>query len=235
MRIVNLCLFIILLTASSATRANVKTMNISIVNDSPVLLWYKKYIEHAYNLMQYRVAFRQLPAGRGAVEANKGNIDALTIRTSVVEASFPDFVRVPILLAKGKLMLYCQHNIECNEAIVNQTGKTIGTVAGVNVTMLYMADKKANIYEVASGFKVAEMFQKNRLDYILTINSPDFGNYVSIEHGSYQEVTLMEINAYHYIHKRHSKMLPELEKALSAAVKEIGSIPKSFVNRVTNE
>ncbi|WP_286272762.1 hypothetical protein [Thalassotalea hakodatensis] len=206
-------------------------MKISVVNDSPVVLWYKNYVEHAYNHLDFRITFMQLPPGRGAIEANKGNIDALTIRTSLVEHAIPEFIRVPIVLATGKLMLFCQIDVVCDPSIVNQKRKTIGTVAGVNVTKVFMADKKANIYEIASAGKVAEMFSRKRLDYILTITSDDFGSYVDLPEKQYQTAELITIEGYHYLHKRHQALMPDIEKALALAIEDIGPYPKGSINR----
>lgn len=200
-------------------------MKISVVNDSPVVLWYKHYIEHAYNHLDFRITFMQLPSGRAAIEAKKGNIDALTIRTSLVEHAIPEFIRVPVVLAKGKLMLFCQNDVICNTDIVNQKRITIGTIAGVNVTKVFMADKKANTYEVVSATKVAEMFLRKRLDYLLTIISEDFGHYVDLPKSRYQTAELTSLKGFHYLHKRHKTLLPDIEKALAIAIEDIGPYP----------
>lgn len=181
------CLYIslILLTTgiNSAFAENLanKTLSISIVADLPILQWYKKYILFAYHQLNYRVNFIELPSGRGIAEANKGNIDALAIRISDIEPSIPDFIRVPVVLAQGELVLYCQVALPCNKEVVDDPKVTIGIIAGVSNAMLFMQDKRASLYQITNALSLKGMFEDQRLDYILTLDTPEFGNYTAME------------------------------------------------------
>lgn len=202
-----------------------ETLLISVADEGHIVAWYKNYITKAYTELGYRIVYKPLPPGRGHVEAQKGYVDALAIRVSAIENSFPDFIRVPVLLAKGQLMLYCQTDLTCNKDILQDHKNVIGIVSGSNITSQFMKNKVASVYEVRDGLKLAEMFNKQRLNYILTIDSHEFGNYASIDVNKYTSVALAPIEAYHYLHKKHRHLLADVETALIKALNDIGPIP----------
>lgn len=208
------------------------TMNLQIVSDVPIILWYKKYMVKAYSRLNYRVSFIELPAGRGTVEAQKGVNDALTVRISAIEKLFPDYIRIPVLLAEGELVLYCQLHLPCDKDILNDSENIIGINSGGNFTSFFMKNKKASVYQVKNGNKAGLLLTKNRLDYILTIDSPAFGNYVNIVQEDFQRVSLTSFKAYHYLHKRHKELVPQLTQELHTAINEIGPISAEFLESI---
>lgn len=227
------CLYVVLIcfVLGPAKANGQKQMVLSIVNEGHIIQWYKRYMIKTYSDLGYRVIFKQFPPGRGALEANKGEIDGLTIRVSAIEDQFPDFIRVPVLLTQGDLVLYCQLDIPCDVSVLDEKSNIVGIVSGTNITNQYMRKRQASLYEVKDGITVADMFNKKRLNYILTIDTPEFGNYASIPIQHRNAVPLITVKAYHYINIRHKKLLPEILAALENAKRQIGPMPLSYIQQ----
>lgn len=222
-----LVFFILIVCATDWANAQQKkeTLLISTADEGPIIAWYKNYIARAYDKLGIDIDFKFIPTGREGVEAEKGYVDALTIRVSSAESSFSDFIRVPVILSKGELSLYCQKDVHCDSDVLMRPNVTIGVVSGSNASTFYMKDKAAHLYHVKSGKALAELLYRQRFKYIISIDSPDFGNYASIDPNTYSKVKLTNIEAYHYLHKKHQDLLPKVTLALQEAIKEIGPLP----------
>lgn len=230
-KVITLSLLVVWMNCSNLAQAS-NTFIISIVDEGKVVSWYKHYLTKAYSELGYRLVYKPMPPGRGQLEAQKGYVDALAIRVSAIESSFLDFIRVPVFLAKGKLMLYCQIDVPCLKHILNEQRYVVGIVSGSNITSVFMKGKSASIYEVVDGIKLAEMFNRKRLNYILSIDSEDFGNYAAIDTNNFSSEPLVSIEAYHYLHKKHLDKLLEIESALHNALNSLGPIPKAYLENM---
>ena len=211
---------------SDISTSDSKILTISVVPDITALDWFKQYVLLAYKKIGYRVIFKDLPLERSNDLAKKDQLDAMLVRLSAIEKSIPDFVRVPVVFAKGNINLYCQKGLVCNEDVLNNNENIIGVFAGVNITKQIMENKTANVFEVSSIAAASKMFQKKRLQYLISIDKTDLGYYISDNPDNYEKAFLMEYEAFHYLHNKHTTLLPELTKALDVAVQEVGPMTK---------
>ncbi|GHF91022.1 hypothetical protein [Thalassotalea marina] len=219
--------------AEQATQRN-ETLLFSVADEGQIIAWYKHYIVRTYEKIGFDVDFELIPTGREGVEAEKGYVDGLTIRVSLAELSFPHFKRVPVPLSRGELSMYCQHGVKCTREVLMTRNVTVGVVSGSNASTYYMKDKAARLYHVKNGEVLAELLHKKRIDYIISIDSPDFGNYSFIEQNTYPKVELLKIEAYHYLHQKHQDLLPKVTLALEEAIKEIGPLPIEQLRQNSN-
>ena len=123
---------------SDISTSDSKILTISVVPDITALDWFKQYVLLAYKKIGYRVIFKDLPLERSNDLAKKDQLDAMLVRLSAIEKSIPDFVRVPVVFAKGNINLYCQKGLVCNEDVLNNNENIIGVFAGVNITKQIM-------------------------------------------------------------------------------------------------
>lgn len=195
---------------------------VSTIASNQLVSWYKRYVVKAYNDIGYKVTIVEHSPKKSAEEGNKGNIDAVVIRVSEIEDNLIDFQRVPTIIAKGKLVLYCQKNVICNDEVLNNRHNLIGIVSGVNITSNYMKNKNASTYQVETDTNVAMMLNKKRFDYILSVDVDDLGNYSDLVTEDYNRIVIKELVGYHYVHKSISGLIPELTTSLANAIEEIG-------------
>jgi hypothetical protein len=197
-------------------------INIAILPHNESLSGLKDYIIRAYSLIGYRVALHQYPPGDSIKMTNVGKLDAELIRTPVIELSAKNLKRVPVKLLSGQLVLYCLNHIKCDSDVLNDVAATIGIISGKNITSNYMEDKNAPVYQIKGSQNLVKLFEKQRIQYILSLDIDGIGNIGSIDKSQYQSFQLALYDSYHYVHKKHEELIPELTLALQQAIEEIG-------------
>lgn len=226
------CLLLLLTIFSANSIANIpeitskktKSIVVSLVPDITILDWYKRYVALAYQKLGYKVIFKELPFGRAVNLGSKGQVGAMLIRISAIEEKMPEFIRVPVPLAHGKAILYCQKNLACDETQLDNSLNIIGVFSGINFTNNLMVGKQASTYEISTFEQAEKMFLKKRLPYLISLDKTDLGFYIEDHPENFNKVVLAKYQAFHYLHRSHSHLLPELTKALDAAIQEIGPV-----------
>jgi len=220
LRLIVVMLLLFFHFTSYAEHSSSKQIKISSIKNSSFIDRYRKLVLKAYTDLGYSVKMTEISAGREIVEINKGTVDALVIRLSVIEKNNPDLIRVPVILAKGGLFLYCQKRLPCNHSVVDEPLNLIGAIFGQNVTSEYLKGHTASVYKTSTAEQLAEMLSKKRLNYILTVDINGFGNIVGLDESKYNTVKLDSLEAFHYIHKRIEETLPELTVSLKNIIDE---------------
>jgi len=205
---------------SDAGHSPLKQIKISNVENILGVDQYRKLVLKAYTDIGYNLEFVEMPIAREIVEIKKGRIDAMIIKLSAIEQSNPDLIRVPVILATGGLFLYCQIDLPCDQSVMDEPLNLIGAITGHNLTTIYLAGRAASVYKTAAGNQLAEMLSKKRLDYILTLEIKGIGNISGLDKLKYNAVKLESVEAYHYIHRRIERILPELTLSLKNVIDE---------------
>lgn len=216
----------VLSSISSLTFANEKSINLAIDSSIPIVEHYKKRVFRAYVNLGYKVNFLETSMGRSILEVNNGRIDGITIVSSQVEKVNENLLRVPVLLASGQLVLVCHLDIPCSEKVLDDPLSVIGIVSGANHMSLYMKNKSASLYSSKNPALLTSMFEKKRLQYILSVEIDGIGNYSLLEKGKYSQITLVELKAYHFLHKRFSNFVPEITRSLNEVLSVLGPVNK---------
>ncbi|WP_284242533.1 hypothetical protein [Thalassotalea insulae] len=190
---------------------------ISALPDNPIISWVKDVVHQAYTNIGFNVKFQEYPPMRGISEANSGNVDAVLVRAELIEQSLPDYIRVPVALGHGDLVLYCQLSMPCSKEALDDKHNLIGTISGSIASAQFMVDKKASSYQVPRDSQISKMLQASRLNYILSIDVKGYGNYSDLDNNQYQRVVLKSFDAFHYLHKSKSTILLQLQQALLEA------------------
>ncbi len=204
---------------SYATYYPHKKINISSIEGLRIKDEYRKLVLKAYTDLGYKVEFTEMPSAREVIEIDKGTVDALVIRFSVIEKSNPDLIRVPVALATGELFIYCQIELPCDQSVVDEPSHLIGALIGQNFSTAYLEGRKASVYKVTTTNQLAEMLSKKRLDYILAFEIDGFDTLIELDKSKYNVFKLDNLEAFHYIHRRIENILPELTLSLKNIVK----------------
>ena len=223
-RILLLNLIYLPLHYTYASQKVLPKMHIAILPHTASLSGLKDYIIRAYHLIGYRVTFHQYPPGDSIKMTNVGKLDAELIRRPIIELSAKNLIRIPVKLLSGQLVLYCSNNIKCDDDVLNDSSAIIGIVSGKNITSNYMKNKNASVYQIKENKNLALLFEKQRIQYILSLDIDGIGNINFIDKSQCQTFQLSLYDSYHYIHKKHENLVPELTLALSQAIEEIGPI-----------
>ncbi|MFT6901797.1 MAG: hypothetical protein ACJAXS_001996 [Colwellia sp.] len=205
---------------SNAGDSPLKQIRVSNIEDILGVDHYRKLVLKAYTGIGYNVTFIAMPIAREIIEIKKGTIDAMIIKLSAIEPSDPDLIRVPVILATGEIFLYCQIGLLCNQSVMDEPSNLIGAITGHNFTTIYLDGRAASVYKTAQVNQLAKMLTTKRLNYILTLEVKGFGNISGLDKSKYNAVKLESIEAYHYIHRRIKRILPELTLSLQNVINE---------------
>jgi polar amino acid transport system substrate-binding protein len=205
-----------------ADPGNYNRIHIAMVPNSIVVDRYKALIIRAYSRLGRRVALHELPAGRSLPLSNFGQLDAEMVRLSAIEVAAPNLIRIPVELGHGKLMLYCAAEVPCDKSVLDSEQHTVGVLAGVNATTIYMEQKPAKLHAENNGEQLAAKLSNKQLDYILSLDFEQPGeqsiNYAAIDKTQFKAIPLLQVHAYHYLHKKHHKLVPALTSQLKKAL-----------------
>jgi len=190
----------------------------------------KDHILYAYNLLGYKVDFYPIVTGRSIKLTEIGELDAEAVRISIIETSVKNLLRVPTLLGRGTLELYCLPNIVCDTSVLEQKDNLIGVISGTNITSAYMKNKGASVYHIPSNLVLSQLLNLKRLNYILSlsVNNENRNNIVGIDKSKYQVIPLKQFEAFHYVHKKHKSLVPYLASSLEQAISALGKIEMKF-------
>jgi len=209
---------------TDASQKALPKINIAVFPKNGSFSGLKDYVTRAYQLIGYRVAFHNYPPGDSIKMTNVGKLDAELIRTPIIELSAKNLRRIPVKLLPGQLVLYCLNNIKCDDDVLNDTSAIIGIISGKNITSNYMKNKNAPVYLIKETQNLAKLFEKKRIQYILSIDINGIGNINAIDKSQYQTIQLALYDSYHYVHKKHEELIPKLTLALQQAIQEIGPL-----------
>ncbi len=223
-----LCVMYSHLVVAKLSESNIKpTMQMCISpNTKEIDNYAMRLVNHAYDQLGFKVAFHAIQPGRSLILTDRGDFDGQVMRASNIEKRAPNLLKVPVTLAKGKLALYCAKDVLCDKSILNNSKKVIGVVTGDTASTVFMKDKNGSTYQVRNGVDLATMLTLKRLSYIITLEEEETGNINNLDASLYQRVILLDLAGYHYIHKKHQQLIPQLTTAFEQAIAEIGPFKK---------
>lgn len=203
-----------------------KVMHITVPLSDRLSTRYEKYLLYAYNQLGYKVIFEKILIARAREMVGSGRLDGMMIAEKEIEQVYHDLLRVPVVLAKGSLVLYCKKELRCDIAVLNDMHNIVGVISGHSISANFMKKMSASIYELKSAENLGIMLSKGRLDYVLIVNEAQLGNIGDLDESQYQQAEIYRTEAYHYIHKKHAKLIPQLTESLQAAIKKYGPLVK---------
>jgi len=229
-RVIIYYLFAIFIFASSSVPLAaqslpiVNTMHITIPLSDTFSYRYEKYLHFSYNQLGYKIIFEKILMARAIEMVDTGRLDAMMIAGKDVEQNYTNILRVPVMLARGTLVLYCSKQANCQASELNNANNIIGVIRGASVSGNFMRNMRASTYSVKSEEHLGSMLRKGRLNYILIINEEQFGQVGDLDDTQFQKVEVYHSEGYHYIHKKHKHLLPELTQALQIAIEKFGPL-----------
>jgi len=203
-----------------------KTMHITIPLSDKMNSHFQKYLLFAYNHLGYKVIFDKILSARARKMVEAGRSDAIMIAEKEIVQVYRNMLKVPVMLAKGRLMLYCKKELYCDASVLNKTSNVIGVTSGRSLSANFMRSMQASTYAVKGAVNLGFMLAKGRLNYALIVNEEQLGNIGDFDDNQFEKVEVYRTEGYHYIHKKHKNILPELTQALQLAIEKYGPLVK---------
>lgn len=169
----------------------------------------------AYGKLGISVQGKKLPSARSLAFASSGQVDGEVNRIKAIEADFPSLIRVPEV-------------VNYLEGIAVSCNKPIDTTNPENISRYSIGIKIGNVYaekltrgmprvtRLPSAPQLNEMLKAQRVDLIVidrvwaTMQRDNPGNDCFI----LNEPPLVTIPLYHYLHKKHAALAPQIASIL---------------------
>ena len=178
-------------------------------------LYVQAVLEKAYDGIGYDVTYRNVPLARSFIEANKGELDGLRARVAAVADKYPNLIKVPFEILDFRLVLLADRRVcgACNLSDVTQVAVTRGIVALEEELSTALADK--DVVEVTTAQQTLELMAAGKVQAAIMsdTNVPD--EFYQLNH-HWMIRTLAVLPDYHYLHKKHTELVPQLVRQLEA-------------------
>lgn len=187
-------------------------------NDGPLARYVRAVLTEAYDPMGVEMRYVSMPRARSLVEANKGNIAGELARVPTLSDDFSNLIRVNVPLYDFDIVLVANRRDcgSCDFAMV----ENVAYVNGVKQVEEFLASEEAEHPDrnipVIKATKLSQLFtliETDRVAAVLMTNF-EFEQSELAKDRNYIAVPLRHNLAYHYLHKRHEKLVPQLTAKL---------------------
>lgn len=209
---------------SAQPQINMKTLHITVPLSDKLSNRLEKYLAYAYEQIGYKVVFDKILPARARKMVDAGQLDGMMVAEKEIEQAFNHLVRVPVMLAKGSLMLYCNKDVDCQLSALDNPNHTVGVISGNSISSHFMQKKQAVTHGLKSDQLLGTMLTKGRLNYVLIVNEAHLGSLGNFDERLFKKVELYRTEGYHYLYMKHKLLLPNLTKALKLAIKKFGPL-----------
>ena len=184
-------------------------------NQTPAAQFVQDVLERAYQQIGYQVRYRQIPLARSFIEANKGEVDGLRARVATVAEKYPNLIAVPFEILDFSLVLLADRRIcgVCDLSSIHQVAVTRGIVAIEGELAEQLADK--DVVEVTSGIQSLELLVAGKVQAAIVPDTNVPEAYYELNH-HWMKRTLTVLPDFHYLHKKHRKLVKPLAAELEA-------------------
>ncbi len=170
-------------------------------------------IKEVYRRLGHDTEFVFLPAKRSVREVNRGRFDAELARITGIENEFPNLVRVeePVYTVSVSAVVRSDSNIRVNswEEIGD---RRIGYPRGYK--LLDIRTRELNAIKAQNPSSIIKMVKAGRMEIGLLMTSDAVTLAQKYGGISVLEPPIEVTTLYHYVHVKHRRMVPSLEKVL---------------------
>ena len=197
-----------------------KRFTLSVVEHPIIIPTFSPPILRAYRKLGIKVELQLIKGGRGLIESTSGRTDGELVRMSAIEQYTDELLRVPVSLGVLSAKLFCDKKVLCEPEVLNDPAVIVGIINGENAMSLYMEDKHATVVAIPDLANLKRMLEKGRLSYIIGMEH-DLG--FKINYSPEFQVSsrsLFEGEVFHYVHRKHLALVPQLAEALEQSLLE---------------
>lgn len=203
-----------LLCALFAAPVQGQDLQLFVIPDTPAHLEAWQTVQLAAKRAGIGVSVRALPADRGMVLVNKGELDGAVGRTLVAARGYSQLVQVPEAIYLYAPSAYSYRLIDVSGGWKSLRGHTLCIRRGYNITEertrglpRVHVENDASLLRLlkAGGCDVAIMDRRNREAQAMRAHDPDL---------MLLSPPLEEVPLYLFLNKRHAALVPRLAEAL---------------------
>ncbi|WP_026960211.1 substrate-binding periplasmic protein [Aliagarivorans taiwanensis] len=194
-------------------------------------------LEEAYEHLGITVDIEHYPAKRSLSLSNSGMTDGEVMRIKGAEALYPNLVRVPVAICVMESKVYSKNQDLQITGWESMADYKIGIVRG----HLYAAEgtQGMDVTEVHDTHALFKMLKAGRIDVAVAITTDALKTIHTQQlEGVYSSSSVIyQAPLYHYLHAKHSALVPELAQTLQTmnSSGRIAAIRVAFENSLSGE
>ena len=171
-------------------------------------------VESAYEKLGYDIAYIEHPLKRSYAEATAGRLSGLMAR--VEQSDLNNLIKIPVALKTFKIVLIV-NNKKCADCSLN-TIQSLATVSGFKGLQKVLANKilSVDLFEVHNRLTLFRMFAAGRVDAIAVSEVLMIEEFLTQK--DWRSYVIGEQVLYHYLHKEHAYLIPQITTALSEVI-----------------
>ncbi|WP_374581359.1 substrate-binding periplasmic protein [Pseudoduganella sp.] len=192
-----------------------REINIStLIGTDPATTIAEQIVREAYRRLGINLVLHRLPGERTLVQANEGKMDGELYRKLGMEREYPNLVIVPVALQTYELVIFTRGTSFIVSGWESLRPYTLGFVRGIKIVQENTHGMKTEA--VATMPQAFEKMMMGRTDLVLGNRSSGMAviKALNLEGITVLEPPLASFPVYHYVHKRHEALVPELTRVL---------------------
>lgn len=176
---------------------------------NPTGIFIRSVLEKSYAELGYVINYIPVPLGRSLIEVNSGHIDGFLTRAGSITEEYPNLLKVPFSLLQSKILLLTNPNV-CGQCKISQLSH-IATLQGFKAFEYYMTENgiELNLIQVAKPKQIFGMLAAGRVEGVVL---PYHDSPPPKFKGKWTTHVLDTYSSYHYVHKKHLKLVPRLQE-----------------------
>lgn len=186
----------------------------TLIGTDPATVTAEQIVREAYRRLGINLVLHRLPGERSLVQANDGKMDGELYRKLGMEREYPNLVIVPVPLQIYEIVIFSRGTSFVVSGWDSLRPYTLGFVRGIKIVQENTHGMK--IEAVATMPQAFEKMMMGRTDLVLGNRSSGIAviKALNLEGISILEPPLASFPVYHYVHKKHESLVPELTRIL---------------------
>ena len=198
-------------TIYAAPQLIVSTAEESAIQEISIQVLQEAYADIGYTLHVLRTA-----NARSLMLANEGRTDGEVSRVRGVEEEFTNLVRVPVAVNKLDIRAFTKNSAIKISGWDSLRGYNLICVKGGKLVERYLAAHNIDCYYVTQFSQAVRMLHAGRGDIALL---PEVNGMQAIKQKGLTGVIMSDVSLhtaglYHYLHRKHVALIPEIESSL---------------------
>ncbi|XHS77794.1 hypothetical protein ACFJGW_19070 [Burkholderiaceae bacterium UC74_6] len=187
-------------------------------------------LREAYARLGLKLQEVDVPAERALRMSNDGSLDGEALRVEGLEQIYPNLIRVPVaVLATSVEAIAVDPSIRVSKW---EDLRSLSLCIPHGIKAIELRTAGMRTYAVNSSQQIIKMLQIKRCQ-VGVIASPTWVDYESLDWTGIRFAGRLEaVPLYHYLHKRHAKLVPRIANALEQMRKQ-GAIAR--MQRATDD
>ncbi len=227
-----ICLTFLVALGTRSTRLQAEPLTFSHIEAASGAPLSEAILREAYHALGISIEMEALPASRALTFANQGKTDGELFRIKI-GPKYSNLIRIDEPLFQVEVMVFTKYVEFPVQGVESIRPYEIGIINGIK--LVERLTQGMQVTKVTSGVQLIRMLDKKHIDIALLgrLSGLQYWKNTQVEGIKILEPPVDSRNVYHYLHKRHHALVPQVEQRLKQLRAEgtIQQIIDSFFNQ----